>query len=84
MSSEHQDWIGALDVVSNQVAADAIRAALDNNLIEHEDYPEVGSHDFERILTAVHAVAATLEQPEEAFRPAYKLLAARATEEATP
>lgn len=43
-----------------------------------EQYPEVGEHDWSRVVVEVDRLAATLEVPDEEFKPAYALLSERA------
>lgn len=54
------------------VAQHAIAAAVSSGTVDWEDYPELGEHDWERVLTRME-MNADYPDPDE-FDAAYKLL----------
>lgn len=67
-------------VAVDTVARRAVSRATGSDTIEWEDFPEIGEHDWERVLDRVSDLADALDPPDAEYDTAYLLLQQRATD----
>jgi hypothetical protein len=70
----------AIDTVARHYISHIIRTAMDAEYSGWEDYPEIGQHDWTRVVERAEAYVPA-ESTKDSYDEAYELLADRAADD---